>query len=73
MGMEVVTILTYVCACIGGLLLLACTVLVCVVIYVYCLKHGLIPGGGRHASTREYAVVSKQVKYLLIIQGLISV
>ena len=57
MGMEVVTILTYVCACIGGLLLLACTVLVCVVIYVYCLKHGLIPGG-RHASTREYAVVS---------------
>ena len=63
--MEVVTVLTYICACIGGLLLLACTVLVCLVIYVYCKKHDLIPNSFRHhASTREYAMVSRTLPQL---------
>ena len=55
MDMEVVTLLTYVCACIGGLLLLACTVLVCVVIYTYCKKNGLILSG--QGSNQRYAVI----------------
>ena len=62
--MDPITIITYICACLGGILLFLCIILAGFLVASYCKKHVHYQGGHFHRNTAQnsqrYIIVSPE-------------